>query len=64
MLTIIYDFLLLLSVAAPPIIFGCLLYLGLHIHGHGEAETTDRSTRNPKRSTRLQLRSFKAHGPS
>ncbi|HML27893.1 MAG TPA: hypothetical protein PKE16_03465 [Hyphomicrobium sp.] len=54
MIAIIYDFLLLLSVAAPPIILGYLLYLGLHIPSHGERETVERSDSNPKGPTRLR----------
>lgn len=40
---IIHDLLLFVSVAAPPIVFGFLLYLGLHISERDEAE------RNPRR---------------
>jgi hypothetical protein len=34
---VINDLLLFISVAVPPIIFGLLLYLGLHISGHDDA---------------------------
>jgi hypothetical protein len=48
---IIHDLLLFISVAAPPIIFGFLLYLGLHITERDEAEPVPRrgEQKHPRR---------------
>lgn len=52
MLAIVYDFLLLLSVAAPPIVFCYLLYLGLQISDQDGAEPAEVRRTNPKSSHR------------
>lgn len=54
MLAIVYDFLLLLSVAVPPIIFCYLLYLGLQISDQSEKEPAEVRRTNSKSSRRLQ----------
>lgn len=51
MLAIVYDLLLLLSIAAPPVIFGYLLYLGFHISDRDEPEPSRRrgEQKHPRR---------------
>jgi hypothetical protein len=54
MLAIVYDFLLFLSLIAPPMIFGYLLYLGLHISDHDCSEPATQRKVEQKHPRRLQ----------
>lgn len=48
MLAIVYDLLLLLSVAVPPVVFCYLLYLGLKISREDESQPAEVRRTNPK----------------
>ena len=54
MLAVIYDFLLVLSLVAPPVILGYLLYLGLHVSDQDRPETVTHRKAEQKHPRRLQ----------
>jgi hypothetical protein len=54
MLAIIHDFLLFVSIIAPPIVFGVLLYLGLHISERDAATPVRSGKSEQKHPRRLQ----------
>lgn len=56
MLAIVYDFLLILSIAVPPIILSYLLYLGLKISHEGDSEPAEVQRAPSKPSRRAAMR--------